>query len=138
MSEVKKPKTPHVKKAKIELDDILKKIISFGFNYAFVIDEDGLMLSKGAGRIPKELVEEISISAKRVFQRLPDFINKKPKETVIDLYTDGKLIMRPLEEGGMTFTLVVKAPYKRTYRRFLSNIEKEIIVFIKGKPLKLI
>jgi len=132
VNEVKKSKTPHVKSVKTELDNILKKITSFGFNYAFVIDEDGLKLSEGAGRIPKELIEEISILAKRVFKRLPDFINKKPKETIIDLYSDGKLIMRPLVEEEMIFTLVVKAPYKKPYRRFLSKIEKEIIQFIKG------
>ncbi|MGQ9705416.1 MAG: hypothetical protein ACUVWP_00225 [bacterium] len=132
MPERRRTRTSTVKTAKSELDNILEKITSSGFDYAFVIDEDGLTLSDGAGNIPKDLIEEISIIAKRIFNRISDFLGKRPKEAIIDIYIDGNLIIRPLVVLGEMFILAVKVPYKKRHKRFLSNIEKEIISFIKG------
>lgn len=114
------------------LEKILRNIVSNGYEYAFVIDGEGLIISKGSGKIPDELAEEASLIAKMAFLRLSEIIDGEPTEVTIPLYGKGKIVLRPMVLDDMLFTLVVRIPHGKFYKRFLSRMEKDIRSFLKG------
>ena len=61
-----------------------------------------------------------------------EIIDGEPTEVTIPLYGKGKIVLRPMVLDDMLFTLVVRIPHGKFYKRFLSRMEKDIRSFLKG------